>query len=147
MTRAGTKTNEAARAIQIAAEPSAEDPGLYTAAYIPRDTGGYRVVASVRDAAGKDLGKAEAGWASDPAAEEFRSLQPNTALLEAMARKSGGEMIPANRLESIVEKISARKVPIMESWSMPLWHQPAVFLLALICFVAEWGLRRWHGLA
>src|SRR5258708_19530472 len=26
------------------------------------------------------------------------------------------------------------------------WHQPAVFLFALLCFVAEWGVRRWKGL-
>jgi hypothetical protein len=34
----------------------------------------------------------------------------------------------------------------MESWSKPLWQEPVVFLFALACFVAEWGIRRWKGL-
>jgi len=40
-----------------------------------------------------------------------------------------------------------RKAPITESWTSPLWHQAGVFLFALTCFVAEWGLRRKRGLA
>ena len=39
------------------------------------------------------------------------------------------------------------KAPITESYQTPLWHQPLVFLFALACFVAEWGLRRRRGLA
>jgi hypothetical protein len=27
-----------------------------------------------------------------------------------------------------------------------VWHQPWVFLLAILCLTAEWGLRRWKGL-
>jgi hypothetical protein len=27
-----------------------------------------------------------------------------------------------------------------------LWHQPLVFGFALLCFIAEWGLRRMRGL-
>jgi hypothetical protein len=34
----------------------------------------------------------------------------------------------------------------MDSWSFPLWHTPAMFGFALLCFVSEWGLRRWKGL-
>jgi hypothetical protein len=34
----------------------------------------------------------------------------------------------------------------MEPWSKPLWQEPAVYLFALGCFVAEWGIRRWKGL-
>jgi hypothetical protein len=27
----------------------------------------------------------------------------------------------------------------------PLWHTPWLFLLALACFLGEWGLRRQKG--
>lgn len=147
VTRAGTNSGSSAQAIQIPAEASPDEPGLYTATYLPRETGGYRAVALAKDAAGKDLGSAEAGFASDPAAEEFKSLQPNRALLESLARQSGGELVSIGQIDKVNQMLSTRKVPVMESWSEPLWHQPVVFLFALCCLVAEWGIRRRHGLA
>ena len=56
-------------------------------------------------------------------------------------------MIDAARLADFAGSLPNRKAPITESWSFPLWHQPAVFLFALLCFLAEWGLRRWKGMA
>ena len=103
--------------------------------------------AVVTDATGMEVGRAEGGWTSDPAADEFRSLKPNRALLETIARKTGGEIIAANSLESFTKSLPNRKAPITESWTSPLWHQAGVFLFALACFIAEWGLRRWKGLA
>jgi hypothetical protein len=101
----------------------------------------------VTDADGKEAGRAEVGWTSDPAADEFRSLKPNRALLELIAKKTGGEVISINSLDDFANGLPRRSAPITESWTSPLWHQPAVFLLALLCFLAEWGLRRWKGLA
>ena len=83
----------------------------------------------------------------DPAAEEFRSVKPNRALLETIAKRTGGEVIAANRLEEFAAGMPHRNVPVTENWSLPLWHRSSVFLFALACFVAEWGLRRWKGLA
>jgi len=44
-----------------------------------------------------EVGRAESGWTSDPAADEFRSLKPNRALLENIAKRTGGEIIPQVR--------------------------------------------------
>ena len=101
----------------------------------------------VTDANGAEIGRAETGWAADPAAEEFKSLQPNRSLLETIARKTGGEMVGADRLAAFVKGLPSRQAPVMESWSFPLWHTPAVLLFALACFICEWGLRRWKGMA
>jgi uncharacterized membrane protein len=138
---------ERTNTVHITAEPALGEAGVYEAAYVPRATGGYLAEATVIDAEGVEVGRAQAGWASDPAAEEFKSLRPNRALLENLARQTGGELVAANGLESFAAKLPNRNAPITESWSRPLWHQPAVFLLALACFAAEWGLRRWKGLA
>src|SRR5438045_6022989 len=46
-------------------------------------SGGYRATAVVSNGVGAEVGRAEAGWSTDLAAEEFRSLTPNVALLEA----------------------------------------------------------------
>jgi hypothetical protein len=101
----------------------------------------------VTNADGLEVGRAQTGWSADPAAEEFRSLRPNRALLEQLARQTGGEVVAADKLAAFVDKLPSRNAPITESVTTPLWHQPLVFLLALACFAAEWGLRRWKGMA
>jgi len=133
--------------VQLMAEPALTEAGRYEAMYVPRLSGGYLAEAVVTDADGIEVGRAQAGWSADPAAEEFRSLKPNRALLENIARQTGGEVIGVNDLAAFAAKLPNRKAPITENWSFPLWHQPLVFLFALACFGAEWGLRRWKGLA
>jgi uncharacterized membrane protein len=132
--------------LRLQAEPSLTEPGLYEATYVPRLTGGFKATASVTNSVGVDVGRAEAGWSTDLAAEEFRSLTPNTALLENIAQKTGGEVISAAQLEAFVRRLPTRRAPVMEAWSYPLWHTPAMFAVALTCLLAEWGLRRWKGL-
>jgi len=133
--------------VLLTAEPSGREPGLYEAVFVPRETGGYLAEAIVTGENGAEVGRAEAGWTSDPAAEEFRSLRPNRALMEEIAKRSGGEIVSADALGSFTRALPNRKAPITETWTSPLWHQAGVFLFALACFVAEWGLRRRRGLA
>lgn len=132
--------------IRLGAEPSSTEPGVYEATYVPRETGGYLADATVTDATGIEVGRAQAGWTADPAADEFRSLKPNRALLETLARQTGGEVVAPTRLDAFAANLPNRKAPITESWTEPLWHRSAVFLFALACFIAEWGLRRWKGM-
>ncbi|HXT40590.1 MAG TPA: hypothetical protein VN887_11290, partial [Candidatus Angelobacter sp.] len=132
--------------IRLGAEPSSTEPGVYEATYVPRETGGYLADAAVTDAAGIEVGRAQAGWTADPAADEFRSLKPNRSLLETLARQTGGEVVASAGLDAFAANLPNRKAPITESWTVPLWHRSAVFLFALACFVAEWGLRRSKGM-
>jgi hypothetical protein len=124
--------------IRLRAEPSLQEPGLYEATFVPRESGAYHATATAAGADGVEIGRAEAGWSVDLAGEEFRSLQPNVALLEAIARRTGGEIVSPSDLPAFVSKLPTRAAPVME----PPW----VFLLALGCFVAEWGIRRAKGL-
>ncbi|HEY5042388.1 MAG TPA: glutamine amidotransferase [Verrucomicrobiae bacterium] len=132
--------------VQLTAEPSATSPGTYEATYIARQAGAYSVEALVSQADGKIAGQAAAGWASDPAAEEFRSLKPDRALLETIAKRTGGEVVNMDDLEKFVRHLPERHAPVTESWTDPLWQKPYVFLFVLGCFVAEWGIRRWKGM-
>jgi len=132
--------------IRLRAEPSAAEPGLYEATYLPRATGGYKAIACVTNSAGLEVGRAEAGWSTDLAAEEFRCLTPNLALLESLARKTGGEMVGAGALDQFARRVPRRPAPVMDAWTYPLWHTPAIFGFALACLLGEWGLRRWKGL-
>jgi hypothetical protein len=87
-----------------------------------------------------------AGWASDPAAEEFRALKPNRELLAAIAQKTGGSVLTVADLKDFARRLPERRAPITETWSDPLWQKPLVLLFVIGCFATDWGIRRWKGL-
>jgi hypothetical protein len=92
------------------------------------------------------VGERETGWSVEPETEEFRTLTANRPLLERLATDTGGETLDLDGLEAFVSSLPNRKIPVVESWTYPLWHQWHIFLLAIACLVGEWGLRRWRGL-
>jgi uncharacterized membrane protein len=139
----GAETNR----VQLTAEAVPSESGVFETTFVPRQTGGYRADATVVDANGQMVGHSTAGWASEPLADEFRSLQPNRALLENLARQTGGELITPEKLSSFVGSLKTKRAPIQETVSAPIRDKPFVFLFALACFVCEWGLRRMRGLA
>jgi uncharacterized membrane protein len=132
--------------IRVDAAASTDEPGLYEATFVPRLTAGFKASASVTNSAGAPAGIAEAGWASDLAAEEFRSLNPNVVLLEEIARRTGGRIVSPSALPAFVRDLPSTTAPVMESFTQPFWHTPTLFTLALACLLAEWGLRRWKGM-
>ncbi len=136
-----------ANSVRLNAEPALAEAGAYEAQFVPRAAGGYLAEAVVADEGGVEVGRTQVGWSADPAAEEFKSLRPNHALLESIARQTGGEVVSRNGLAGLADMLPNRNAPITESVTTPLWHKPLVFLLALACFASEWGLRRWKGMA
>ena len=136
--------------VRLTAEPVPTEAGLFEATYIPRRSGGYYASASVANAEAIQLGAAEAGWAVDLEAREFRSIQANRPLLEKIARQTSGQLIEINELDDFARSLPHRNVPVTTAWVKPLWDLPgvlpAVFLFVLICFAGEWALRRWKGM-
>jgi uncharacterized membrane protein len=144
--KVGSSLGAATNDLHLTADASANQPGTYQADYFATEEGACTVEAVATESDGRTIGRAAAGWALDPGAEEFRSLKPNRAYLEALAKRTGGEVLTLDRLRDFVRQLPQRQAPIMEAWSKPLWQEPAVYLFALACFVAEWGIRRWKGL-
>jgi hypothetical protein len=134
------------KSVDLRAEPAGREPGRYEAAYVPRQPGAYRAHVTAAAPDGSDVGQGDAGWTSDPAAEEFRALQPNAALLDRIARATGGQVVKAADLDAFAATLPTRNAQITEPYVRPVWHQSWVFLLAIACLAAEWGIRRWKGL-
>lgn len=134
------------RQIDLLAESSDVGPGQYAALFAPREPGAYRAKVTVTAADGSEVGQREIGWSVEPQTEEFRTLAANRPLLDQIAQQSGGEVISIDGLDAFVSSLPNRKIPIIETWTYPLWHQSTVFLLAIGCLIAEWGLRRWKGM-
>jgi hypothetical protein len=133
--------------VTLTADPSLAEPGVFESKYVVRESGGFRVEASVTDDAGTNSGSASTGWSTDLANAEFRSLVPNRAILENVARKTGGEVLKPDQVPSFAQTLPSKRAPVTETWTRPLWHTPWMLLFALGCFLSEWGLRRWKGLA
>lgn len=131
---------------RLSAEPSLEEPGVFEADYLPSQSGGHHAEAVVTDAAGQVIDSAATGWASDPAADEFRALRPNRTLLAQLAATTGGEVIKADALGAFAASLAEREAPITETQARPLWHTPWMFLLALLCLIGEWTVRRMRGM-
>jgi uncharacterized membrane protein len=139
----GAQTNS----VRLMAEPSPIEPGTYEATYLARESGAFLAEAVVTDEGGAEVSRGSTAWSSDLAAQEFRSLKPNRPLLEQLARATGGRLIDPGELKQFAKNLPHESVPVMETWTSPMWHRASVFLFALCCFAAEWGLRRWRGLA
>lgn len=135
------------RTLTLDAEPDGREAGSYAITYAAREPGPYRVVATATMPDGSPAGTREAGWAAQPAADEFARLLPDRAFLQRLAAATGGEVIDAASPDSLVARLSSRGAPITESWTAPVWHHPLYLAVALACIAAEWGLRRLNGLA
>jgi hypothetical protein len=132
--------------VDLRADADPKQSGRYQAVYVPRQSGAYRAQVTAAAPDGSDVGHADTGWTSDPAAEEFRTLQPDAKLLERIARATGGQVVAASDLDDFAATLPTRRAQITEPYTNPLWHNSWVFLLAMLCLTAEWGLRRWKGL-
>ncbi|HVS71919.1 MAG TPA: glutamine amidotransferase [Phycisphaerae bacterium] len=135
-------------AVELRAEPNAKHAGRYDVTFIPRTPGAYRATATALGPDGNPVTQTPAviGWSSDPAADEFQNLAPNTALLDRLAHATGGEVVPAADINAFADSLPNRKAQITEPYVEPLWHHSWVFLLALAFLAAEWGIRRFRGL-
>jgi uncharacterized membrane protein len=134
------------QSVDLRAEPDPKQAGRYEALYVPRQPGAYRAHATAVAPDGSDVGQSHAGWTADPAADEFRDLRPNLDLLKRVATATGGQIVPASDLDAFAASLPTRLGEVTEPYVRPLWHQSWVFLLAIACLTAEWGLRRWKGL-
>ena len=133
--------------VPVDVTPDREQPGLYLANYWSQIDGPYVVSVKAKSADGEEIAEVESGWSAEPSALEFRNLAPNLDELTALARQSGGEVIDIDQLDNFVRSLPTRQVPITETRVEPLWHSSTWLALTLICLCAEWGLRRWRGLA
>lgn len=131
----------------VRAEPLADEPGAYLASVVTRQPDAYRFGVTATASDGTTIGTRAAGWAAQPAADEFARLEPDRDLLARIAQRTGGEVIDGDRLDAFAANLASRPAPVVEPWTAPLWHQPFFFGIAILCLASEWGLRRINGLA
>jgi hypothetical protein len=133
--------------VTLTAEPAAEAPGEFQAAYLASEPGAYRITATAIGADGLPLKPAEVGLVVDPDASEFASITPNRALLAQISQQTGGRVVERSALAGLAGSLLERKAPVMEIRTWPLWHNAWVLTLIVVLLVGEWLLRRRRGMA
>jgi hypothetical protein len=131
--------------LDLAAEPSANEPGLFESSIHARHAGSYRVKATVKDGTGTVIGETSTGWALNPAADEFASLTANRPLLERIAKWSGGRVLALDELEAWAKQLPDTTMPMMETRVEPLWDHWWVLVLLVALLGTEWWMRRRQG--
>src|SRR5262249_22649704 len=92
-----------------------------------RQPGPYRVLATATAPDGAAVGQREAGWAAQPAADEFARLEPDREWLESIADRTKGEMVEGDGLQAFGSSLSSRDAPINQALILALLAPAAVF--------------------
>ena len=130
--------------VQLRAE-AAPEAGVYTVEYPSLQQGALVAQAEARTSSGVSLGSGSVGWVQDPSEAEFSALSANVPQLKDLAAKTGGRVVGLEELDALVQQLKNAPNLATEVQIRPLWHTGFVFMAALLCFVAEWFIRRQNG--
>lgn len=136
--------DDASEPLKMFAEPSLEEPGLFSAEHFAGMPGDYRAEVTV-EADGEILSEKQTGWTFDPLPDELRQVRPNVDLLSRLAIATGGQLLMPADVDRLPSLLADLDVPVEETVSTPVWHSPWVFAMVIGCLGGEWYLRRRFG--
>jgi uncharacterized membrane protein len=137
---------------EVPLEWTVEGDGEYEGRFIPDEEGLYEIeaVATLPGPPGDPGITPLAGTghfrAGAPELEPF-SAGRRTELLERIADETGGRFYTLDEIDALPEEIRFTESGDTVLEEQPLWDMPILFLFLGILLSAEWGFRRWRGLA
>ena len=122
------------------------DDGTYAGRFVTAEAGTYRF--TVLAVAGRDSTRSAGGaMLVDSRGADMDHAELRAALLQRIARETGGKYYPIADLARLPDDVLLTRSGITAHESRDLWDMPIVLLLLLVLLGAEWGYRRWRGLA
>ena len=122
--------------------------GVYQCRYVPDQEGDYRVSVRVE---GWTVDPAETGFLVSEPLIEFADAGLKEALLDAMARSTGGYYFrpqdSAALRDAISQSVEAARYANIQPDEQEIWDSPFLFALLLGIMGVEWLVRRRAGLA
>jgi uncharacterized membrane protein len=135
-----------AATIQMRAE-AVPEPGVYVLEHSGTSQGAFIAEVSAFQSDGTLAGTGITGWVQDNEETEFQNSLPDFAAMEALAKRTGGEVLAVEDLGKLSSRLRNMPGLATELRVRPLWHNGGAFVLAILCFSAEWLLRRRGGAA
>ncbi|MFW6162183.1 MAG: glutamine amidotransferase [Planctomycetota bacterium] len=113
----------------------------FTASFTTHVSGRYKVVATAQ-ADGQDLGRDQVAFVVGDTSIEMTETDPDRELLEAVARRSGGEYFEPENASQIPDRIPIETRTNTWTETREVWNRWEVFLIFLGLVSAEWVVRR-----
>jgi hypothetical protein len=120
--------------------------GEYRASYTPTEPGMYEVNIKAERGASQ-LGSGVTYVNASSSEREYYDAEMRPALLERIARETGGKYYTASNLRSLPEDIRYSGGGSTVKEEKDLWDMPILFLLLILLLASEWAVRRWKGFA
>ena len=83
----------------------------------------------------------------DDQGADVAQAERRTPLLRRIAEETGGRYYDLDAVASLADDAVFTDSGITVREAKDLWDMPAVFLTLALLLGAEWGYRRWRGLA
>jgi uncharacterized membrane protein len=122
------------------------EDGTYTARFTPIDTGRY-VLDAVATRGRDSVQTATSSLLVDERGADVAQAELRASLLRRIAEETGGRYYPLSDAGKLAEDAVFTEAGVTVREAKDLWDMPAVFLLVALLLGAEWGYRRWRGLA
>ena len=127
-------------------EPSGRDDGRYAVRVQAPGPGLYRVELVARQG-DKELARRVSHLRREDGLREKFAAYQHRALLERIAKDTGGRYWQLSDLDELPEAIRYSRAGMVERQTIDLWNIPLVFLTLVLLKTAEWLLRRrWRRL-
>ena len=141
-----TVTSPTGTTQNVPLEWTLREDGTYAARFTPNDTGRY-VLDAVATRGRDSVQTATSSLLVDERGADVAQAELRASLLRRIAEETGGRYYPLADAGKLAEDAVFTEAGVTVREAKDLWDMPAVFLLVALLLGAEWGYRRWRGLA
>ena len=127
-------------------EWSLREDGSYTGSFVATDSGRYAIHVTAKRTR-DSLPDARTTLLVDDFGADVSQAELRSSLLQRIAKETGGRYYPLADAKKIAEDAMYTESGVTVREAKDLWDMPAVFLIMAALLGAEWGYRRWRGLA
>lgn len=141
-----TVTAPSGQVTEVPLDWSLREDGSYAGTFRALEAGLHRIDAISRR--GRDtIASQPAALLADDRGADVEQAELRAALLRRIADATGGRYYPIADASALADDVIYTDAGVTVREAHDLWDMPAVFLLLALLLGAEWGYRRWRGLA
>jgi uncharacterized membrane protein len=143
-----TVTTPTGGTITVPLEWSLREDGSYAGRFSAPDSGKYIIEAlATRGGDSDSTRRATTTLLVDDRGADVAQAEQRADVLRRIATETGGRYYPLSDVSQLADDAMFTESGVTVRESKDLWDMPIVFLLLALLLGAEWGYRRWKGLA